>query len=433
MRYNRKLNILVITILLGVIFCFAYNYNAHVRSVFSEAGESSRDTVRGYNSEIIGILVGYENTEDWQKIAEGYDELAIEVENSDNVIVVQHVGKSFKEPAIRVSTPFVYNGQGYILKTSMYVFRNLLEGISGAVTNFALIQFVLGVVSFVLIMYAIYIFMLKNYKHLYEVIEEYEKTGVLKKANLKGYAGHIYRRFGSMTENLERQRKNQQHIIASISHDIKTPLTSIMGYAERLGKDNISEERREKYLGTVYSKSLEIKELLNEFDEYSGLNASGENEKTIINGESLATRLSRDFGDDLEFLGVTFNINNEAADAEICVEINRMKRVFSNIFGNSVKHFKDDSKIIGVDITCDKEKLYVEVSDNGKGVAQEDLEIIFEPLYTSDEGRKVSGLGLAICREIVNSHGGKIYAKKSELGGLAICIELDRCDVTQYL
>lgn len=433
MRYNRKLNILVIAILLGVIFCFAYNYNAHVRSVYSEAWESSRDTVRGYNSEIIAILVGYENTEDWQKIAEGYDELAIEVENSDNVIVVQHVGENFKEPAIRVSTPFVYNGQGYILKTSMYVFRNLIEGISGAVTNFALIQFVLGVASFVLVMYAVYILMLKNYKHLYEVIEEYEKTGILKKANLKGYAGHIYRRFGSMTENLERQRKNQQHIIASISHDIKTPLTSIMGYAERLGKDNISEERREKYLGTVYSKSLEIKELLNEFDEYSGLNAGGENEKTVINGDYLATRLSRDFGDDLEFLGVAFNINNKAADAEICVEINRMKRVFSNIFSNSVKHFKDDSKVIGVDITCDKEKFYVEVSDNGKGVAQEDMEVIFEPLYTSDEGRKVSGLGLAICREIVNSHGGKIYAKKSELGGLAICIELDRCDVTQYL
>ncbi len=433
MRYNRKLNILVIVILLGFILCFALNYHAQVKSAYNEAVESNRNAIRVYNSEIIASLVEYENIEDWQKTAEEYDDLAIEIENSYNVIVVQHIGENFKEPAIRVSTPFVYKGQGYILKTSMYVFENFIEGISGAEINFVLILFVLGGIVFVLIMYAIYMFMLKNYKHLYEVIEEYEKTGVLKKANLKGYASHIYRRFSSMTENLERQRKNQQHIIASISHDIKTPLTSIMGYAERLAKGNISDERREKYLGTVYSKSVEIKELLNEFDEYAGLNIVSEKEKVVINGDFLAAVLSTEFGDDLEFLGVTFSINNEAGNAEICVGINRMKRVFSNIFSNSIKHFKDDSKIITVNITCDKEKFYIEVSDNGKGVAPEDLEIIFDPLYTSDEGRKVSGLGLAICREIINSHGGKIYAKKSEAGGLAICIELDRCDVAQYL
>ena len=67
-----------------------------------------------------------------------------------------------------------------------------------------------------------------------------------------------------------------------------------------------------------------------------------------------------------------------------------------------------------------------EISDSGEGVAEENLEVIFEPLYTSDQGRKVAGLGLAICREIIDGHGGKIYAGKSESGGLTICIELDR-------
>ena len=81
----------------------------------------------------------------------------------------------------------------------------------------------------------------------------------------------------------------------------------------------------------------------------------------------------------------------------------------------------------------DRKKVYINIADSGKGVAEEKLDVIFEPLYTSDEGRKVAGLGLAICREIVDSHGGKIYAKSSEYGGLEICIELERCDRKGHL
>ena len=69
---------------------------------------------------------------------------------------------------------------------------------------------------------------------------------------------------------------------------------------------------------------------------------------------------------------------------------------------------------------------YINISDNGEGVSEDKLEIIFEPLYTSDEGRKVAGLGLANCREIVSAHGGNIYARASDFGGLEICIELPR-------
>ena len=65
-------------------------------------------------------------------------------------------------------------------------------------------------------------------------------------------------------------------------------------------------------------------------------------------------------------------------------------------------------------------------SDNGEGVDEDKMNLIFEPLYTSDEGRKVAGLGLAICKEIVDVHYGKIYAEKSDLGGLAVCVELPR-------
>ena len=158
-----------------------------------------------------------------------------------------------------------------------------------------------------------------------------------------------------------------------------------------------------------------------------------EKEKDVIDTNYLAQKLFEDFSDDLELSGIDFNVNNLAGNVEICVNQKKLKRVFSNIFSNCEKHFEKELKKINVDIFCDKEKLYINISDNGKGVKKEDLEIIFEPLYTSDEGRKVSGLGLAICREIINSHAGSIYAKESELGGLAVCIELERYDKTKSL
>lgn len=71
-----------------------------------------------------------------------------------------------------------------------------------------------------------------------------------------------------------------------------------------------------------------------------------------------------------------------------------------------------------------KNTVTVKIGDSGEGVPDGQAELIFEPFYTSDSARKVAGLGLSICREAVESLGGKIYAEKSELGGLAVSVEL---------
>ena len=206
-----------------------------------------------------------------------------------------------------------------------------------------------------------------------------------------------------------------------------------MGYAERHGKENISDERRARYIETVYGKSVEIQELVEEFDEYISFKLAQEMDKEVINAEFLEDRIIEAFAVDVALSGAELNIHNRAGKAEICVNRKKLKRVFSNVFANSEKHFIGEDKKIEVEIYCDDYKFYIDISDNGSGVGEDDYDIIFEPLYTSDEGRKVAGLGLAICREVIDSHGGKIYAKASELGGLAICIELDRHDVPNYL
>jgi signal transduction histidine kinase len=201
-----------------------------------------------------------------------------------------------------------------------------------------------------------------------------------------------------------------------------------MGYSERLSKDGISQERKERYLDILYGKSAEIQQLVNEFDEYLGYNMPQKLRTETVSVSELVHIINDEFSEELELSGVKLNINNTAGNSKIHIDSAKFKRVFGNIFSNSIKHFTNREKVIDVTISSDKKKVYINIADSGDGVAEEKLDIIFEPLYTSDEGRKVAGLGLAICREIIDSHGGKIYARPSEYGGLEICIEIDRSD-----
>ena len=106
--------------------------------------------------------------------------------------------------------------------------------------------------------------------------------------------------------------------------------------------------------------------------------------------------------------------------------MSKMRRVFGNIIGNSIKNMKKDYKKIEINFNNDKENILISIADNGCGVDDDKIDKIFEALYTSDKSRNVAGLGLSICKSIVKGHGGKIYAKNNSYGGLTIMIVLKR-------
>lgn len=423
--HSRKGNIITIIVLIAVIAGFGYLYNASVRATLSDAAVNAREVLTEYNTEIIAALIGEPSVDTWDDIVNEYDEIIVTVEDSNNNEIAQSKDNTWSALDVKVRTPFEYKGKAYLLSSSVYLLEDYVADVR-ARTKFILVEMLILFSSLALIIFTTYTLFLRPFRKLYRAIEEYDKTGELEKKKIKGYAGKVYRRFVSMTENLEANQRNQRRIIASISHDIKTPLTSIMGYAERLQKSGISEERRERYLGTVYEKSVEIKELVNEFDEYLSIDQKQQIQRKAVPVTNIANAIRNDYEADLEDAGVTLYVNNYADDAQVEIDRLKFKRVFGNIFANSVKHFKDAVKVIRVDIYADKSNVYFHINDSGEGVPEENLELIFEPLYTSDEGRKLAGLGLSICREIIDIHSGLIYAQKSDLGGLEVIIELDR-------
>lgn len=420
----RKSNFSLLLIFLCIIVAFALAYNSSVKAVVSNAVASDRELLKSSNSVIIEKLTSTKSTKEWKNIIVNSGDIAMTVFNSNNDVVVDNekdYGTTFNVSEL---SAFEYGGEAYMLKSSVFLLREF-TGDSTELLRFILTEFIIAASGIAVLAFFIYKLIVRPYREFYLSIEEYEKTGEFRKNKFGGYIGTVYERFGAMTKNLERQQKNQQRIIASISHDIKTPLTSIMGYAERLSKDNIPEERRKRYLSIVYDKSIEIRELVDEFDEYLSYNMNQSLKLESESIENLSEMLKSEYSDELDGLGIDFEIINNAADACIMIDNIKMRRVFGNIIGNSLKHFKDtEEKKITLSFEENKHSVHIFIDDNGEGVEKDKLDVIFEPLYTSDKGRKVAGLGLAICREIIESHGGKIFACLSPLGGLRISIEL---------
>lgn len=231
----------------------------------------------------------------------------------------------------------------------------------------------------------------------------------------------IQNTFVDMVDSLEIEKDYQNQIIASISHDIKTPLTSVIGYADRLKNKNLTEDKKIKYIDKIYNKAFLIKEILEEFDDYQSCNLKETLKFDNISIKELCNNIKKDFEEELNDKKIVLEITSNCDDKVISVDVVKLRRVFSNIITNSVTHFKGKQGVINVVISYKRNFFKFEVADNGGGIANaSDIKRIFEPLYTTDPSRKIPGLGLSICKQIVSAHEGRIYAENNNIGGLSI-------------
>lgn len=231
----------------------------------------------------------------------------------------------------------------------------------------------------------------------------------------------IQNTFVDMVDSLEIEKDYQNQIIASISHDIKTPLTSVIGYADRLKNKNLTEDKKIKYIDKIYNKAFLIKEILEEFDDYQSCNLKETLKFDNISIKELCNNIKKDFEEELNDKKIALKITSNCDDKVISVDVVKLRRVFSNIITNSVTHFKGKQGVINVLISYKRNFFKFEVADNGGGIANaRDIKKIFEPLYTTDPSRKIPGLGLSICKQIVSAHDGRIYAENNDIGGLSI-------------
>lgn len=216
-----------------------------------------------------------------------------------------------------------------------------------------------------------------------------------------------------LATELAEQRKND--LVVYLAHDLKIPLTSVIGYLTLLRDENqISEELREKYLSISLEKAEHLEDLINEFFEITRFNLSNITlEYSRVNLTRMLEQLTYEFKP--MFLEKNLKCELEIVpDTMIKCDVNKMQRVFDNLLRNAVNYSFADSTIRIIS-TQNEGNLNIKFTNFGNTIPQEKLERIFEQFYRLDTARSSrsggAGLGLAIAKEIVELHGGSITAK----------------------
>ena len=227
-------------------------------------------------------------------------------------------------------------------------------------------------------------------------------------------------------ENLLHEKQSKE-LVSNISHDLKTPITSIKGYVEGI-MDGVADtpQKMDKYIKTIYNKANDMDKLINELTLYSRF------DNNRIPYDFHKINISNYFGDcveevglDLESKNIKLNYSNYTeADTTVIADPEQMKKVINNIIGNSVKYMDKSEGVISIRLLDEVDAVRVEIEDNGKGIAQKDLQNIFDRFFRTDASRNSaqggSGIGLSIVKKIIEDHGGRIWATSKEGEGTCI-------------
>ncbi|MFC5451242.1 sensor histidine kinase [Paenibacillus aestuarii] len=228
----------------------------------------------------------------------------------------------------------------------------------------------------------------------------------------------------------EKYDDNRKFLVSSISHDLKTPVTSIKGYIEGI-IDGVAKtpEKLEEYLETARSKAILVNAMIDDLLLYSKLDLNQlpyhfEKSDVLAYFEDCVA----DYRYECEKAGIRIElIDDLQASVQVRIDRERFKRVVQNIVDNAMTYVEKGPGQITISLRDTRTSVIIEIRDNGKGIPETKLPHIFERFYQADPSRKSgSGLGLAIAKQIIEGHDGKIWAT-SEVGqGTRIMISLKK-------
>ena len=230
--------------------------------------------------------------------------------------------------------------------------------------------------------------------------------------------GYLSASLNYMASHLKDMEDYQKKFVANVSHDFRSPLTSIKGYVEAIVDGTIPPEMQEKYLKIVLSETERLTDLtkdlltLNEFD----------NKELMLNCENfdlheVIRSTAASFEGRCKSRKISIELVLAKKELEVTADRRKIQQVLYNLIDNAIK-FSDDDSIITVETTERNDRVLTSVRDNGAGIPRDSVNKIFERFYKLDESRgkdkKGTGLGLAIVKEIIQAHNENINVISTE-------------------
>ena len=219
-------------------------------------------------------------------------------------------------------------------------------------------------------------------------------------------------------ESLKQEAQRKNDLITYLAHDLKTPLTSVLGYLSLLDEaPDMPEAQKEKYIHIALEKAQRLEGLIEEFFEITQYNLQNIFlEKEDLDLSYMLMQMTEEFYPVLAAHGNEVKLEAEE-DLHLYADPDRLARVFNNILKNAVAYSYPNTPIT-IRASRNKDKILLSFENHGKNIPQEKLDSIFEKFFRLDSSRRSNtggaGLGLAIAKEIVELHGGSISARSQD-------------------
>ena len=235
---------------------------------------------------------------------------------------------------------------------------------------------------------------------------------------IKNRMNHLKRESEKNEKLAKENEEKKDELIVYLAHDIKTPLTSMIGYLSILDEiDDMPKKKQKNYISIALDKSYRLEDLINELFDVARFNS----EKIVLEKEELNLNLMLeqiidDFYPTLREVNKSIKLNYDEP-ISINGDSDKLSRVFNNLIKNAISYSKEESEIV-INLKKDNNNAIVEVINKGRQISKEKLSKIFEKFYRLDSARTSrtggSGLGLAIAKDIVELHNGTIIAESNE-------------------
>ena len=235
---------------------------------------------------------------------------------------------------------------------------------------------------------------------------------------IQKHMNHLKRESEKNEKLAKENEEKKDELIVYLAHDIKTPLTSMIGYLSILDEiDDMPKKKQKNYISIALDKSYRLEDLINELFDVARFNS----EKIVLEKEELNLNLMLeqiidDFYPTLREVNKSIKLNYDEP-ISINGDSDKLSRVFNNLIKNAISYSKEESEIV-INLKKDNNNAIVEVINKGKQISKEKLSKIFEKFYRLDSARTSrtggSGLGLAIAKDIIELHNGTIIAESNE-------------------
>ena len=337
----------------------------------------------------------------------------------------------FKEKVITVITPVTqqFSTKGYLLVHKPYdQITEIRDIFSRRILIMLLVVYLLSFIIFIGIQFFIY----RPLRQITEAATQYASGNldVVIPVNSQDEMGYLSASLNYMSAQLKDMEEYQKTFVANVSHDFRSPLTSIKGYVQAMADGTIPVELQDKYLKIILSETERLTDLpqdlltLNEFDtKHLLLN------KTKFDIHELIRSTAASFEGTCTAKRISIALVFTSRTLNVCADARKIQQVLYNLLDNAIK-FSDPDSTITIETTERGEKVFVSVKDNGIGIPRKSLNKIWERFYKTDLSRgkdkKGTGLGLSIVKEIIQAHDENINVISTEGVGTEFIFSLSK-------